>query len=153
MEQAFSFGWLRPVISRSRGQDIARRQAAQAGRMAKHGHLGTGRAPDLGDGVAPQDNAGQAQRGGQVRDAGIVADESGAALEQAAQFRQRQALGQAETRRRQGGRQALEAFGLGLAADEQKVEGVSLIRSRSRSAQLDSGQFLRGLPLPGIKAR
>jgi hypothetical protein len=81
-----------------------------------------GRSPDGFGGVSPENNSRHTERGGQVRNAGIVADECGADLNHPGQFGQREALRDLGARDGQGGSETLQAFAFGFAADEQQVQ-------------------------------
>ena len=80
------------------------------------------RAPDFFGGISPEHNPSQTQGPGEVRDAGIVADEGVARLDQARQFGQWEALRDFRAGDGQGGGEPLQSFAFGFAADQEQVE-------------------------------
>jgi hypothetical protein len=125
----------------------ARHRPGSGGRVPRAGARGRGWR-------APEGDAGKADGGGQVGDAGVVAHEQ---FEQARSRPARSVEGQAAGDVGSGRPEALPGEALqpvtfGLAADEEDVAVGSLDPRPSSSAQRRSGQFLASEPLPGWAA-
>ena len=103
-------------------EDILDWEACEAGWVAQDNDACAGRTPDFFDGVRPQDQPGQTDRGSQMRNAGVVANERIAPGQLAGQFGERQALRDATTRGGQGGGKPLQTFAFGFAANQEQAE-------------------------------
>lgn len=79
------------------------------------------RSPKARIGGTPQGDAGKADGGGEVGDAGVVAHEQFTGAEARREGVQRHAAGHVETGGRKPGREALESIAFGFAANEQDV--------------------------------
>jgi hypothetical protein len=103
------------------GEDGLDGEGSKAARGPEEFDFFAAGAPDFFGGRTPEDEAGKVQRGGEVRNSGVMADEGRAGFHFSDEFNQRQVLRDLDAPRWQWFGQALAAGTFGFAADEEEV--------------------------------